>query len=299
MKILVLGSEGFIGSHCIEYFLSKGHTVTGADLFEQPSRPYRYYKVSRLSPALDELFDGNVFDAVVNAAGSGNVPYSMSHPILDFEANSLDTIRVLDCIRTRQPSCRYLYLSSAAVYGNPSRLPVLEEDKAHPLSPYGWHKLIAENVCMEYSTVFGLSTAIVRPFSVYGPGLRKQMFWDIYQKFKQVNGEAELLGTGNESRDYVYISDLIAGLDCVLQNGKMNGESYNLASGAETKIKDAVSLFVSSLGANFRYRFNGVVRAGDPLNWNADISKIRKIGFEPSTSFSEGMKELADWIVKT
>ena len=299
MKILILGSEGFIGSHCIDYFLKKGHSVEGVDLFEQSSKQYRYHKVSRLSPELDELFLTGAFDAVINAAGSGNVPYSMSHPVLDFEANSLDTIRVLDFLRKHQPACKYLYLSSAAVYGNPIRLPVLEEDATHPLSPYGWHKLIGEKICLEYSSVYGLRTAIVRPFSVYGPRLKKQMFWDIYQKFKQSKDPIELLGTGDESRDYVFIRDVVYGLDCVLQNGAMNGEAYNLASGIETKIKDAVELFAETLGSTRQYKFNGLVRPGDPLNWKADNSKIKQLGFQSVTTFSAGLKELTEWIIKT
>ena len=299
MRLLVLGSEGFIGSHCVSYFFEKGHIVYGVDLFEQPTKKYNYTKVSRLSPELDELFASETFDVVINAAGSGSVPYSMAHPVLDFEANSLDTIRVLDAIRKHQPACKYLHLSSAAVYGNPKKLPIQEEDLTFPLSPYGWHKLIAEHLCREYSTIFGLRTAVARPFSVYGPGLKKQLFWDVFQKINsREEGSVHLFGSGNESRDYIFISDLIAGLDTIIAHGEMAGEAYNLASGTETKVAEAVSLFIKSLSVNVVVAFDKAVRPGDPLNWCADTTKLRKLGFNSSVSLNDGFVRLAKWLVQ-
>ena len=277
--------------------MAQQHSVLGVDLFEQPSHKYHYTKVSRLSPELDELFATNSFDAVINAAGSGNVPYSMSHPVLDFEANSLDTIRVLDAIRKHQPTCKYLHLSSAAVYGNPGRLPVQETDPTHPLSAYGWHKLISELLCQEYSSVYGLKTVIARPFSVYGPGLKKQMFWDIYQKIRQQKDAIQLFGKGTESRDYIHIDDLIIALDCLLKKGGMSGEVYNIASGDETTVRQAVDQFIQHLKINVICKFDGTVRPGDPLNWRADVTKIEKLGFKPSISMTDGLAKLAQWIV--
>jgi UDP-glucose 4-epimerase len=296
LKILIVGSEGFIGSHCVTHFSSISNFVHGIDLFERPSHPYSYTKISRLSPELEELFASQQFDAVINAAGSGSVPYSMSHPVLDFEANSLDTILVLDAIRKHQPSCKYLHLSSAAVYGNPVRLPVKESDAVQPLSSYGWHKLIAENLCKEYSAVFGLNTAVARPFSVYGPGLKKQLFWDVYQKQKNVHPTIALLGTGKESRDYIYVEDLIHALDCILLRGEMRGEVYNVASGYETTIGEAVSLFLLALNSKKTMLFDGTMRVGDPLNWLADISKLQQLDFKAKIDLKEGIIELAEWI---
>lgn len=296
MNIFVIGSEGFIGSHCVDFFLKTNNAVSGADLFEQPARRYPYTKVSRLSPEFDEIFRMGKFDAVINAAGSGNVPYSMSHPLIDFEANCLDTIRVLDEIRKHQPGCRYIHLSSAAVYGNPQKLPVSENDRTLPLSPYGWHKLISENLCLEYSTLYQLRIAIVRPFSVYGPGLRKQLFWDLYQKTKGAIGEIELFGTGDESRDYIHVQDLVDGIAHILAKAPMEGEAYNLASGKETPISEVVARYFHALKMEQPYRFNGHVRKGDPLNWCADISRMQTLGFNAGKSLDSGLSELAQWI---
>lgn len=296
MKLLILGSEGFIGSHSIAYFLAGGHTVVGADLFEQPTHAlnYGYIKVTRFLPDFEEIL-AQRFDAIINCAGNGNVPYSMNHPVADFESNCLDTIRVLEGIRRLCPECKYLHLSSAAVYGNPRKLPVYEDDELRPLSPYGWHKVVAENLCGEYAAIFHLRIAIARPFSVYGPGLKKQMFWDWYQRARTTQGPIELLGTGLESRDYIYVKDLVAALGLILDKGAMRGEAYNLASGKETLIKDAAGLFFSGVGFPVQYGYSGKVRDGDPLNWRADTSRLENMGFRCRYDMKKGMAELHEW----
>lgn len=296
MTVLILGSEGFIGAHCVKYFLQKNYSVFGADLFEQATQSYSYNKVSRISPEMDDLFTGTKFDAVVNAAGSGNVPYSMAHPLVDFEANSLDVFKILDTIRRIQPACRYIHLSSAAVYGNPEKLPVLESETLKPLSPYGWHKLISEQVCMEFSQLFQIRSAIIRPFSVYGPGLKKQLFWDTFQKVKVNQQKLELFGTGRESRDFVFIADLVKAIELILLNGEMKAEAYNVASAIETTIEDAVTLFIKVLEFSPEIYFNGQVREGDPKNWLGDIAKIGNLGFKPEYSIEQGLKILKNWI---
>jgi dTDP-glucose 4,6-dehydratase/UDP-glucose 4-epimerase len=297
LKILIFGSEGFIGAHLVRYFLSKGEQVYGCDLFETATLPYHYLKMSRLSPALEEVFTVANYDVCINASGSGNVNYSMTHPFSDFEANSLDTIRVLDCIRRLQPACRYIHLSSAAVYGNPEKLPVQETDSTRPLSPYGWHKLIAENICHEYTSIYNLQTAILRPFSVFGPHLKKQLFWDLYIKCKSSTANAVALwGTGRETRDFIYITDLVLIIDLLIQKAPMRGEIYNVAEGKETSIAGVAELFKSELFPAVDISFNQQVRDGDPLNWRADISRIQSLGFKQTVSFRQGIENLIQWL---
>lgn len=267
----------------------------GADLYETSFKPYQYVKVSRLSPDLNDLFSFAHFDVCVNAAGSGNVSYSMSHPFADFEANSLDTIRILEIIRKVQPTCKYLHISSAAVYGNPEKLPICETDAAKPLSPYGWHKLLAEYLCREYSQIYGLKTAIIRPFSVYGPGLKKQLFWDLYQKTIVADDYIELWGLGTESRDFVYITDVIRCLELIANYGNMSGEVYNIASGTETTIREVATEFCKVIKPQIAVTFNSKIRQGDPLNWKADISKIESLGFKPQVDISLGISKIAEW----
>lgn len=295
MKILVIGSEGFIGSHLIDYF-SKKHEVYGAGHEPVPSRPYNYIPLSITQPDWAGILESQPFDICINAAGSANVPYSMSHPLYDFEHNVLHTIQILEAIRLHRPSCKYLHISSAAVYGSPKSLPISETHHIQPLSPYGWHKTMAENICREYFFIHKIGTVITRPFSVYGPRLRKQLFWDMFQKFRSGQRDIELWGTGNESRDFIFIHDLCYVFDLIIQQSSFESNVYNIASGEETTVREAATLLFAELDKDIVLRFNNHVREGDPINWRADIENIRSLGFNPTISFAEGIIKTSQWL---
>jgi UDP-glucose 4-epimerase len=294
-SILVLGSEGFIGRHLVQHFLQAQYIVHGCDLFETAQHSgYIYTKVSRLSPEWEEIFSKTSFDFCVNAAGSGNVPYSMTHPLSDFEANTLDTIRVLDAIRRLNKNCRYLHISSAAVYGNPEKLPIDENDRKCPLSPYGWNKLMAEQICSEYASVYGVAVAIIRPFSVYGKGLKKQLLWDICTKLHK-DDVISLFGTGKESRDFIHIDDLADAIMKVIENSPFNHNIYNTASGTETSIKQVADIFEHYFPGKKTISFSGVEKKGDPVNWKADISRLAELSFQPKTALDNGIIDYINW----
>lgn len=295
-NILILGSRGFIGANLVKYFLNKGFAVTGCDLTEFSATNYIYYKVSILSTDFEKVFLNKKFAFCVNASGSGNVSFSRDYPMSDFEANTLCVAKVLDAIRKYQPQCKYLHISSAAVYGNPKQLPVKEDDELNPLSPYGFHKWMSEIICKEYQQLYKLPISIVRPFSVYGPGLRKQIFWDVFEKYKNGGKEIELSGTGYESRDFIYIDDLSICIDLVLQHAAMEAEVYNTASGTETTIADVVTTLFSFIDTSVSIIFNKETRQGDPLNWCADTSRICRLGFKPSVPTERGLEKTANWL---
>ncbi len=297
MNILILGSEGFIGSHLVEFYKGQNGQVHGADLYEVGTQLYHYHKISRLSPEYDEILQHTTFDLCINAAGSGNVPYSVTHPVSDFEANALDTVRILDGLRKFQPQCRYLHISSAAVYGNPVQIPVHEESRLSPISPYGWHKLISESICKEYHSVFKVRVAIVRPFSVYGPGLRKQLFWDLAKKCETTKDQTiDLWGNGNESRDFIFIDDLIGAFNVVIDSSTFQADVYNIATNIETSVHQASKMFVGLFNPRTEIKFSNSVREGDPQNWCADISRIQKLGFNPQVSMLDGIQRLVLWM---
>jgi UDP-glucose 4-epimerase len=299
MKIFILGSEGFIGKHLVQYLQQKNNEIYGCDLYETASTDiYSYFKVSRLSPEWDEIFSGNQYDICINAAGSGNVPYSIQHPSQDFEANTLDTLRVLDAIRKYNKVCKYLHISSAAVYGNPQHLPIKEDAVLHPLSPYGWHKLMAEQICREYFELYNLQIAIVRPFSVYGNGLRKQLLWDVCSKLHQ-HDIVNLFGTGNESRDFIHVEDLCLLIGCIVEKGKFDAVVYNGATGKQILISHIAGLLQQAYDKSKTIRFNGEARKGDPLNWEADISKIQQLGFVPQVSLDEGVNRYVHYFKRS
>jgi len=293
MKILIIGSKGFIGSHA-SLFFSAAHEVWGADVLED-TKSKNYYRLNSQNTNFEVIFIERSFDLCINASGNGSVPVSINSPVFDFELNVTNTIKLLDAIRIHNPQCKYINISSAAVYGNPPAIPVTEDMPLLPLSPYGWHKLYSEQVSKEYYYLYNLQTINLRLFSVYGEHLRKQIFWDIYQKSLR-SSLIELFGSGNESRDFIYIADLMHAIDCIIKRGLFNGEAVNIASGTETTIKDAAALFCSAIDKTIHVKFNNIVKPGDPLNWRADISMVRSFGFEPKTTINEGLFNTAKWL---
>jgi len=294
MNLLILGSQGFIGSHLISYYLTRGYTITGCDLPEASPTGYVYHKVSVLSADFDTLFTGASFDVCINASGSGNVAYSITHPLSDFEANSLAVSKVLDVIRKYQPLCKYIHISSAAVYGNPKSLPIYEKDVCAPISPYGYHKWISEIICKEYHTLYNLQIAIVRPFSVYGEGQKKQLLWDICHKL-QGSDEISLFGTGKESRDFIHVQDLARLIETIIQSGKFSCPIFNGASGNETTIKMIADIFSKYYNGVKNISFTSQVRTGDPINWRADISAALAINYSHSIALEDGICRYIKW----
>ena len=142
IRLLVLGSEGFIGYNIVNFALKKGYQVMGVDIIDKTSNKYRYEKLSLLGSDLDSFLKLNRFDFVINCAGSGNVAFSIQHPLADFDMNTYSVKYVLEAVRRNIPEAKYIHLSSAAVYGRPEILPIAETAKLKPISPYGYHKLM-------------------------------------------------------------------------------------------------------------------------------------------------------------
>jgi dTDP-glucose 4,6-dehydratase/UDP-glucose 4-epimerase len=136
---------------------------------------------------------------------------------------------------------------------------------------------------------------MLRIFSVYGENLKKQLFWDIYQKTLR-SKNIELFGTGYETRDFIYIQDLMQAIDCIIAKGIFNGEAINVSSGIETTIKDAAGIFCAALNSETTVAFNKQTKPGDPLNWKADISLLTRLGFKSNTSIETGLKNTGEWL---
>lgn len=295
MTILIIGSKGFVGSHCQEYFSTLNHTVIGCDVVDSVEE--NYHRIDGISFDFATLFKKYKFEVCINAAGSANVGYSYEYPEKDFELNVFLVINLLGAIKANLPNCKFINFSSAAVYGNPKALPIREDAELGPLSPYGYHKFLSEKLLLEYHRFFKLHTCSLRVFSAYGPGLRKQLFWDIFQKSKASTG-IKLFGTGNESRDFIYISDLVNAVDCIIKKGRFEGEIINVASGIETTINEAASILIGKLIPSQKVMFTGEVKEGDPINWRADITKLISFGFSPKYKIEQGLTEYYNWLIK-
>ena len=296
--VLVTGVAGFLGRYAARCFAVEGWRVVGID--DLPAENAQlgvaatYHRMKLPSAELGALLRSEPFHACVHCAGRASVPLSMAEPKPDFEANAVLTFELLDALRLHAPRCRTLFLSSAAVYGDPAALPVTEDQRVAPLSPYGYHKRQAELLCEEFSRIYGLPTAVVRIFSAYGPGLRRQVLWDICSR-ALMTGRLSLGGTGEESRDFIHAGDVAAGLRVLAERAAAEGEIYNLASGTETTIRELATLLLRALGSEITPQFDGQRRAGDPLHWRADISRLQALGFQPQISRERGIAATAQW----
>lgn len=294
MKILVLGSEGFIGGNAVKFFLSHSFRVISADIVLK-SEP-DYILINPETPDFASLFRENLYDVCINATGAANVQFSYAYPHIDFVLNTSNVYSILDAIRLYNPNCAFINLSSAAVYGNPVKLPITEDDDVNPLSPYGLHKYYSELICTEFYNLFGIKTISLRVFSAYGPGLKKQLFWDLYNKVRNTDIEVQMFGTGRESRDFIYIHDLLAAISHIILKSHFTGSTINVGSGIDSTIEDAVVIFLREYDNTLKVKFSGESKIGDPLNWKADISVLKSLGYVPKYSLEQGIKETLQWL---
>lgn len=294
LRVLVLGANGFIGSHVLRGLKSQ-LSLVGADVAS--SSGVGCLKIDALSPDFSHLIEQAEADVIVNCSGAANVPASFEQPLHDFTLNTLRIAQLLDAIRTSKRDIRLVHLSSAAVYGDPGRAPVAEATPAAPLSPYGWHKRQAELVCEEYARVYGVKTISLRIFSAYGPGLRKQLFWDLYQKSIR-SPCVELSGTGDETRDFIYVDDVVAAIDHAICKASFDGRAVNVANGKAITVREAATTMLGHLDKRCSVVFSGNARRGDPEFWQADISYLRSLGFVPQFDIQRGLGRTARWIVE-
>ncbi|GAC1419454.1 MAG: SDR family oxidoreductase [Flavisolibacter sp.] len=294
MNIIVFGSCGFIGNSLINHYKKdpKIHLL-GVDILDKTESGYFCY--SKGGVGLELILTEWVPDLIINAAGAANVGLSFTAPEKDFQSNVLMVLELLNYIRQYCPTCKFLQLSSAAIYGNPSKLPVSEDDVVKPLSPYGFHKWQSEILCKEFVEIYALNISIIRIFSAYGVGLKKQIFWDLYKRALR-SDDITLFGTGDESRDFIYIEDLVQAINCIVERSLFDGNVYNVANGEEIFIKDAVAYFFEKINWEGKLKFSGSNRPGDPLNWKANISRLKNLGYKQKIKLTDGIDQYCKWL---
>ena len=296
--VVLTGAAGFIGRHVARALEAADFRVIGIDLAPPENAPtgmLSSYEPWRLpDPRLLDLLETERPFGMVHCAGRASVPMSFEDPASDFRSGTVLTFEMLEALRKKAPRCRFVFLSSAAVYGEPQALPVNESACVKPISPYGYHKRHGELLCEEYRELYGIPTSSLRIFSAYGPGLRRQVVWDLCHQ-ALTRGTLVLKGTGAESRDFIHVRDVAAAVVLVLQEAPMVGEAYNVASGEELSIRDLAQKIASVLDLDVAPEFDGIVPTGNPLNWRADISKIESLGFSSKLTFDRGLAGFATW----
>jgi UDP-glucose 4-epimerase len=300
--IFVTGAAGFIGKNSAKYFAENGWYVVGLGLGKWCREEFQEWGIKEWYPGLITkklLAQVNKKpDVVLHCAGGGSVGFSMEHPKEDFAMTVESTENVLEFMRLHCSEARLIYPSSAAVYGQKEDAPIKETDSLEPVSSYGIHKKMTEELCEYYSKNFGIKISIVRFFSAYGPALKKQLLWDACNKIYHFKEEIIFSGTGKETRDFIHINDVVE-LLLFLSGSENKFEIMNGASGRRLTISEVLNTLAREYGGKTRIIFNDISRKGDPKFFWADITKIKSMGWKPEVAFESGVAEYVNNFKKT
>lgn len=286
MKFLITGSRGFIGGSFGRYANGLGHQVvgTGRESEAAESWPGPYVQSDLSSQHVTNIVREFQPDVLLHAAGPASVAASVSDPREDFEGTVSTCNNVLEGIRRSGCKPTFVLTSSAAVFGNPDRLPVNEDAPVQPISPYGFHKAVTELMAREYAECFGLDVIVCRFFSVFGVAQRRLLVWELYTQLAGANETAWLEGTGSESRDFLHVDDAAAAVvglvDARASKTANKCTIVNVGSGVGTSVIELAQQIRTLVAPHKEIRCRGVIRKNDPLRWCADISRLQS--FLPS-----------------
>jgi len=298
-EVLVTGGTGFIGSHLVAALLSLGKEVvvfdnlsTGPEENLPPGARLMRGDVRSLRQAKEAAKGADlVFHVAANASGT----ISVNDPRLDFESNASGTFNVLDA--ALQAGVRkFVYVSSASVYGVPQSFPMGEEHPTNPFIPYGASKLAGEIYCLSFFQTYDLPMVIGRPFCVYGPlenpktalvEVGRYLRWHLNGRPIRIVGDID-----RKTRDFVHVSDVIQGLLLIADRGDV-GDIFNLGSGEETSMRQLTDVISSITGR--KAIIDGLPDiTEDTYRLVADISRIKSIGYSPKVSLVEGIRHLVE-----
>ncbi|MEW5794821.1 MAG: NAD-dependent epimerase/dehydratase family protein [Candidatus Zixiibacteriota bacterium] len=304
-RVLVTGGAGFIGSHLVDALVGKGHEVTVFDNFstgreENLSSSLSKVKVIREDilnlQALSQAATGT--NLIYHLAAISSVPLSVDNPTETFQVNLIGTSNVLEAAR-RSGIKRVVFISSASVYGADAPVPFRETLPLEGSSPYATSKLIGEQLCNLYRRLYGLETVALRLFSVYGPRQNpRSQYANVIPAFstRLLRGEAPVIyGTGKQTRDFIFVGDVVKALWVAGRKNGINGEVINFGSGRQTTVLQLLALISKSLRIDIPPQF-APAKPGDDPRTCADTRKARRVlGIEKLTPLESGLKKTCTW----
>ena len=308
MKALVTGAAGFIGSTLSERLVGAGATVTGIDCFtDYYPRPIKERNLAGLRKApgftvveqaladadLDTLLQGVTH--VFHLAAQAGVRKSWGRDFRVYTVNNVDATQVLleGCVG--KPIERFVYASSSSVYGDEASLPMREDARPQPVSPYGVTKLAAEQLCYLYHVNHRVPTVSLRFFTVYGPRQRPDMGFSRFFQAVLRDQPITMFGDGRQTRDFTYVADAVTATVDAATRGKPGGV-YNIGGGSRVELLDVFELIRLVTGRAPRIERLDA-QLGDMRDTYADTTRARTdLGFAPSVTLEQGLRAQYDWI---
>ena len=295
MKILVTGSSGQLGSFVCEE-LREGNTVTGLDV-----RPQPYDKIKAISVVGDICEPSQVRDAlkgvqaVIHCAAQVSVEMSTQDPLSDAKVNVLGTVNMLNQSMLAGVG-RFVYVSSAAIFGPPKYIPLDENHPTQPMSNYGASKLAGEKYALAYAKNSKMEVISVRPFNFYSARADpKSPYSGVITKFaaRLKQGMPPVIeGDGRQTRDFIHARDVAKMLAAVLSKKDLSGEVFNCGSGISTSIHNLADIMIKLSGKQVKPEF-AAPRVGDIKDsLSATTKAIDVLGFKPRISLPDGLREM-------
>jgi len=301
-EIVVTGGAGFIGSNLCRTLLSHGAKVTAFDnLYSGKIEFIKDLMDKGLNFVQEDIRDAAALEkatknckVIFHLAAQTSVPFSMENPKEDCEINVVGTVNVLEA--ARKAGARVVFASSSAAYGNPKVKPTPETYPTHPIAFYGLTKLLGEKYCRFYNENYGLEVVMLRIFNVYGPNCHGAIY-DFLNKLRETSDKLEVLGTGLQSRDFIYVSDMVNFLSIAASSPTAVGEIFNVGTGITTSVSELAKMIVFLLGLKDVdiYFKGGQAWEGDMDITLADNNKaVNMLKWKPQVSLEEGLKKIID-----
>jgi UDP-glucose 4-epimerase len=308
VKAVVTGCAGFIGSHLSRSLLDRGADVIGLDCFTdyypravkesnlaplRQERRFRFVEDRLERSDLAPLLDGATH--VFHLAAQAGVRKSWGRDFRTYTVDNVDaTQALLEAVKDR-PISRLVYASSSSVYGDAAEIPMREDARPQPVSPYGVTKLAAEQLCCLYHTNFGVPAVSLRYFTVYGPRQRPDMAFHRFIR-AALNGDPIILyGDGTQTRDFTFVADAVQATIAAGDRGAPGGV-YNIGGGSRVSMTEVLSLIERVVDRPLDVR-REPPQKGDMRDTYADTSRARAdLRFAPSVTLEEGLRAEKDWL---
>jgi UDP-glucose 4-epimerase len=278
MRWLITGGNGFLGLSAAEYLVRQaGNSVVG--LTRQSGLPDWFQRLEYPSSieSLTEIIRAQHPDCIFHAAGAASVGDSWEAPARDFVDSVVTWHAILEATRRSGLKPKLFFPSSAAVFGDPDRLPIPEEAARRPISPYGFHKLVCEQLAEEYAVLWEMPVVICRLFSVFGPRQRRLLVWELVEHILSNRPRIRLQGTGLEERDYLAASDIAKALDSLAHQPSSNSlQIFNFGSGVSSRVVDLIEILKRLTQVQKPVVRGQSGRHGDPMRWRADNRRLRE-----------------------